>query len=362
MTYRYRKNGKFLICIDQSFTTAIRQLVIGYRENGLRSLGFSGKVIIRVIKIFTKSKLRPVNPDQCLSLPVFGHVGLQVHRGVKLFNLERHEVTKYFGNDVTTEEAAAEIQASKLASSIKSAPRFLMADAGSAWFKEEFVRGSHATDLVEQESSDFLRYYAEVENCLLELAGSQPPLSVDTAEYIDDVANVEFEDRWLAAGIGSDDISRISEYVSHVRAWLHRHTDFENLQLVLTHGDFSLVNMLVSNGGMRIIDWDGIGFRSALGDIFNFALAESYYGRASAEFTDEALALFERYRAAIATRYPELQKAASIDISIALRLYYLERIQWLIERDASPNLAGVVNKSIAMFNQFDEDLDLPELQ
>lgn len=356
MAYRYQKNGKFLVCIDQSIPSVIRRLVFGYKRNGLASLGFSWPMLFRVVKGVVISKFKLIEPERCVTLPEFGHLGLQVHRGVKLFDFKRFEVTKIFGNDVLRDEADAEISASRAASSITAAPRFLMADSMGEWFKEKYVRGIHATDLVSPGASDFLRYYPEVEDCLLELAGSQPAVVVKTSEYIESVADSNFSDRWLAAGIDPADVNGISDYIDALRQWLDQNANNEELELVMTHGDFSLVNALVSNGDLRIVDWEGISARSIFGDIFNFALAEQYYERSSPDFVSEAQALFNHYRTAFIARYPDLTDTASIEENIALRIYYLERVRLMIDRDVTPNLNRVVKKSIAMFNQFDVDL------
>lgn len=355
MAYRYQKTGKYLVSIDQSIFSAFLSLVVNHRKNNLDSLGLSWSRVARILKILLRSKFKVVEAGRCIHLPVFGHLGLQVHRGVKLFDFTRFEVAKVFASHISREEADAEIAASRNASAIAIAPRFLMADADARWYNEEYIAGAHATDLVSPDSSDFLRYYPAVENCLLELASNQPPTEVKTAEYFDSLANGDFADRWSAAGIDATDVNFISSYIDSLRAWLGANAKFDSSKLVLTHGDFSLVNGLVSDGELRIVDWEGISPRSVLGDIFNFALAERFYGRTSPNFVAEAESLFDHYRTALISRCPELKIAASMDEQVARRIYYLERIRLMVDRDASPNISRVVKKSILMFNQFDID-------
>jgi hypothetical protein len=355
MVYRYRLSGKFLVCIDQSMMRLVRYLLFGYRKCRLDSLGLSQSALFRVIKAFIKSRIKPGDAERIVTLPQFGHLGLQVHRGVKLFDFKRSEVTKVFSSDVSQDEANAEIAASRFASAISAAPRFLLADSNAKWFREEYVCGTHATDLATPGSSDFLHYYPEVEECLLELAGSRSAISVSATEYIEEVADSSFSERWSVAGIAADDIAHISTYINSLRSWLLDNVAADELKIVMAHGDFSLVNALVTDRGLRVIDWEGVSPRSIFGDVFNFALAEHYYERTSADFVSEAESLFDRYRAALISRFPDLDETASIDRAAALRIYYLERVRLMVDRDVTVNLNSVVMKSITMFNQFDAD-------
>lgn len=361
MTYRYKISGKFLVCIDQPITTVVRRLLIDYNKCHLESLGLSRATIIRLMKSVALSRVRPLSPDQCVTLTQFGHLGMQVHRGIKLFDFKRSEVTKVFDNGVSREEADAEIASSKAASGIRAAPRFLMADSDAAWFKEEYVCGTHATDLVEPGSSDYLQYYPAIEACLLELAGSSPVASVPAKKYIRELGSGPYADRWRDAGIEVGDLASIKDYVEALQNWLLGNVKQRKLRLVTAHGDFSLVNTLLAEGELRIIDWDGIQPRSAMGDMFNFALAEHYYERTSKDFVAEAVMLFDRYRDAFVNRHSDLEDAVSMGNEVALRLYYLERIRLMLDRDVTPNINRVVQKSIKMFRQFDEDLELPPL-
>jgi hypothetical protein len=314
-----------------------------------------------MVKIVILSRIRAADPDRIVKLAEFGHLGMQVHRGTKLFDLKRFEVTKVFDNAVSREDAEAEIAASKAASGIKAAPRFLMTDSNAVWFKEEYVCGTHATDLVTAESSDFLEFYPGVESCLLELAGSSAPVKVKMKDYVKQVSDEPFAERWQVAGIETDDIAAISDFLQALRKWLLKKAGRKDLTLVMTHGDFSLVNALLSDDEFRVIDWDGIAPRSALGDVFNFVLAELFYARTSGDFVAEAQLLFERYRNAFIDHHSAMEDAVSLDNPIALRIYYLERLRLMLDRDVTPNINRVVQKSITMFRQFDEDLDLSPL-
>jgi hypothetical protein len=362
MTYRYRDIGKYLVCVDQSLINAVRTFVLGFDSNKLSSLGVSRSIATNVVKVLAREKFRHQGADDYETLPAFGHLGMKVHRGYKLFDFDASRVTKVFAAGVERNEADIEIAASREASAVNQAPRFVDSDPASAWFSEEYVRGIHATDLVGPDSGDYLRYYADVENCLLELLDCTPPVAVNAMDYINDLANNAYRDRWLKAGFSVQDVDQIAAYTERLRAWLTENLSGKTLQLIRTHGDFSLVNAISANNGLRIIDWEGIGPGSLYSDIFNFAFAEHYYGRSSRDFVSEVKSVTERFGEAVVRRHPALRDATMMSQTIARRLYYLERVRLMAHRDVTPNLHNVIGKSIAMFEKFDRSIGDPPLQ
>jgi len=360
MKYRYRDIGKYLVCVDQTVTGALRRFILGYDSNMLDSLGISKLLARNIVKVLAKNRLRPQSADYYEVLPVFGHLGMYVHRGFKLFDFEASTVTKIFASGISKSEAEQEIAASREACAVRQAPRFIAADPGSDWFTEEYVRGIHATDLVAPKSGDYLRYYADAENCLLELLECKAPTVVDAMSHITDLADNAYRDRWLDAGFARQEIDGISHYLESVRSWLADNLPAGHLQLVRTHGDFSLVNAISTESGLRIIDWEGIGPGSLYSDIYNFAFAEYYYGRTGPDFVSELGSVIERFRAAVLERKPKLRNAAMMNQTVVRRLYYLERVRLMANRDVTTNLYSVIEKSIAMFNEFDRDIgDVP---
>jgi hypothetical protein len=297
-----------------------------------------------------------VDPDHCLYLPVFGHLAMQVHRGFKVFDFTQAEVTKVFDQNVSMQDAEAEVAACQTASAVSAAPQYLVSDPHTAWFREEFICGAHATDIVSPRSSDYLSFYADVEDCLIELVRCRGPVPVDASLHIDRLADETYRDRWLDAGTPLEDVDRITTYLGGLRAWLIGNAGPGALQLILTHGDFSLVNAISTERGLRFIDWEGIGTGSLYSDLFNFMFAEHYYGRTSSNFTTEVDSIFSKFRDAILSGYPQMSDAASLPPVFSRRLYYLERLRLLLDREVSTNLLGVICKSIAMFEDFDKDV------
>jgi len=304
-----------------------------------------------------QGKVALLRPAQQIELPVFGHLAMQVHRGYKVFDFAQSEVTKVFAKDASTHFAKREMEASIQASSVSAAPRHLGVGSNKRWYKEEYVCGIHATRIVAGQKSDYLRYYPEVEKCQLELIGCSSPLQVETVAQLDRLGAHSFRSSWSAAGIDPGKIDFITEYVSGLHKWLVEHTEQRNLHLVQSHGDFSLVNAISTDSGLRFIDWEGLGPGSLFSDIYNFVFVERYYGRSSPDFVTEISDFIERYRNAVVALYPELSASATLKSNFARRLYYLERLKLMLDRDISTNLCDVVCKSIRMFDEFDDEAD-----
>jgi len=353
-SYRYLKFGKYLACLDQTVLSAYRSLGQGFERNKLGSIGIPKSAARKAIKAVIRDRLLRSKSDDLVELPAFGNIGMQVHRGWKLFDFERQEVTKVFAPGTDAAIATAEASASKQASQIEAAPRFIAEDAGQAWYREEYICGVHATDPEFRSTAAIPDFYPDVEKCLLDLVGCAAPVRVDAVDHFKQLASSSFRDRWSDSGQDGQIIDEISTYAGELREWLTRSTP-DQLQLVLTHGDFSLVNAISTATGLRFIDWEGVSAGGLYTDIFNFVFAEKYYDRAPGDWSAEMSAFIDAYRGAALVRFPELRAAAEIDPAFARRQYYLERLSLMLDRSVSTNLSNVVGKSINMFREFDRD-------
>lgn len=356
MKYRYRRIGKHLACLDQSIYEVIKTVGLGYNRYHLNSIGVSRSVGRRAIRVVTQGKLLIPGSTSQIELPVFGHIAMEVHRGYRVFDFNRLEVTKVFGREVSPQDVLKEIAASKQVSEIESAPDFLRADSDLSWFTEEYICGKHATDIVSGPNSEYVGFYPDVEKCLLDLVASESPTTVEMRAHVDRLADTSFRTRWRNAGLSSKDVDGIVRYMETLRHWLVIQSDLDQLQLVPAHGDFSLVNAISTDAGLRFVDWESVAPGGLFSDIFNFLFAERYYGRDSHNFAEEMSVFVERYRESILSRFPHLERATSMTSTIARQLYYLERLKILLDRSESVNLRNVVCKSIAMFKEFDDEI------
>lgn len=342
------------MCVDQSLWQALGALVFSHRKLCLDSLGISVPHAVRSTLFLLRHKLFR-SAHATVTLPVFGHIAIRVHRGFKAFDLGNVTVTKVFADDVPESEARQELLACQQASKIKAAPRFIAADPGCAWYTEEFVVGVHGTLSDTAQSGRFMQFYADVETCLMDLLDTSPAVTVETRAHIDDLTGAEDFQAWDEAPIAADVVAEIRHFQQQVRRWLLGNLEAPQLQLVPSHGDFALVNVIIAADGFRVIDWEGVQPGGLYDDCFNFILAERYYGRAKPDVSGEMAEIHAHYGAAVVQRYPGLRVAAELSLEIAVRLYYLERLRLLLRRDVSVNLIGVIRKSLQMFREFDAD-------
>jgi hypothetical protein len=322
----------------------IRYVALGYERNKLSAIGIPRKLRQRAVRAVTKDRLRLLDSKNVLELPAFGNIGMAVHRGYKVFAPGTHP-----------EAARLEIRASRHSSNIAAAPRFIEEDPGHEWYREEYICGVHATDAEVRSGKDVRDYYPAIENCLLDLVACRPPKLVDTMAHIDEYSDTSFRDRWADAGQGVKQIDEIVTYVEELADWLRKQPKPDRLQLVLTHGDFSLVNAIATDDGLRFIDWEGVTSGGLYNDVIHFLFAERYYDRIDESFVDEMTEFVSRYHDAALDRFPELREAAELDFTLARRLYYLERIGLMLKRSISSNLCSVVGNSIATFRAYDQD-------
>lgn len=334
---------------------AVRTIGITRRHNSLAAIGLNRSVRQAAIKAIIKDRLWMNAPDRIIELPAYGHIAMIVHRGYKVFDFSKGQVTKIFSRNSNAEDIHAEISASKLASQVSAAPRFISVNSEYTAYSEEYISGMLGSDPEFHSGKELLDFYPDVECCLLELIACKQPETVEAKIHFKRLADAAFRDRWLAAGVDKEDVRLAGAYVRQLRAWLMEQDEPDVLQLVPTHGDFSLVNAISTNDGLRFIDWEGIAYGCIYSDVLNFLFVERYYGRATPEFMTEFAAFINRFRTACCDRFPELQAATEASQTFSRRQYYLERLSILLDREPSVNIAKVVRRSIDMFQEFDRE-------
>jgi aminoglycoside phosphotransferase (APT) family kinase protein len=204
-----------------------------------------------------------------------------------------------------------------------------------------------------------MEYYPDVECCLLELIGAGEPESVETSAYIDRLTDPALLGRWEITPGAEEAVTEIRLFQDQLKQWLSQQQVAPRSELVLSHGDFSLVNVIIADGQFRIIDWEGIRHGVLYADCLNFVFVEKYYQRTTTDITEETAEVMRRYGDAVAAKYPRLKDMAEVPQAVSMRLYYLDRLHLMLEREVTDNLASVVRKSIQMFRDFDSAAGFP---
>ena len=122
MTYRYHRIGKYLVCLDQSIYGVVKILGLGHDKYKLQSIGVSKAAGRKAAIIVARGNFGLLNAAQQMVLPVFGHIAMRVHRGFKVFDFNKLEVTKVFDPGTPSDTATLELAASKQASEVGAAP------------------------------------------------------------------------------------------------------------------------------------------------------------------------------------------------------------------------------------------------
>jgi thiamine kinase-like enzyme len=157
----------------------------------------------------------------------------------------------------------------------------------------------------------------------------------------------------LDQGVDASEVATIESFVESTVARLNRQRD-RQVDLVFSHGDFSLRNILKTAEGIKVIDWESVSLRSMLFDLYNCFLTELYYGRANTDLVSEIDEAIVSLQSRLALRAPEVAKALPSLAQTYRWLFYFERIQMLLERDPGDSLLKTILRSIDVFNRHEE--------
>jgi thiamine kinase-like enzyme len=125
------------------------------------------------------------------------------------------------------------------------------------------------------------------------------------------------------------------------------------IPLIFSHGDFALVNMLLTETGMRVIDWESAGYRSVLHDLHNFFLAQLYFRRASTPLVSEVCEATGSLLAKLATRIQHLPlRGASPEVY--RKIFFIERLLTLLQRELDEKQVDMILRSVEVFREFDQ--------
>ena len=348
--------GKFLLGVDVSTMRQCVLFLFGYRRSKLNSLGITRARAARLALKAIRYRVFGTGQANRVRLPITGNLAMRVHRGVKVFDFRNGIVGKVFNRNVSQSERIAEASACESVGDLAMTPQFLGRADDASWYCEELLVGQHAVPIVNNNNNGYLDYLRAAEQCLLELAGSQTPKSVPAADYIESLADFSFAERWRDAGANEQQVSRIASFLSESRDGLLRELQTQSLLLVPTHGDFSLVNTIVTSDGIRFIDWEGVEAGGPLSDIHHFLYAERYYGRINADFASALSKAVSDYRTRCRAAHPELAETLDLGAMFSMRLYCLERMRHLLKRQANQNLISVVDKTIDQFRDAETEL------
>ena len=117
-----------------------------------------------------------------------------------------------------------------------------------------------------------------------------------------------------------------------------------------------LSNILNTKEGISVIDWEYADSRNPLCDLYNYFFTELYYGRAKGNnLISEINAAILRLNKVLVERLPVIADRLVRQAKIYRWIYYLERINVILEREPSDNSLDVLLRSIKIFGEIEEE-------
>jgi hypothetical protein len=181
----------------------------------------------------------------------------------------------------------------------------------------------------------------------------QPPLMTTIGAIINQCNQRWESSRPILQRIDLRKVDLIEDFFSCIIAKLSDSTE-QPIYRILTHGDFSLRNMLNTKKGLMVIDWEGIAHRSVLFDFYNVFLTELYYSRTSTNLICETREAIVCLQEKLNTKNPEVADHLIALADVYRLLYYVERICMLVERGLNKKILKVINRSIQIFLEYEK--------
>ncbi|HLF26885.1 MAG TPA: phosphotransferase [Anaerolineae bacterium] len=352
--YQYVRIHTPYFCLQQNPLSLAWLLTFKTQPLRLGALRLGGKVALSVAKALIRHRLAPRNGGSLLELPFYGELCLPVHRGYKVFNLRAKTVVRMFAPATDALVVAREINAVRDAGRLEFAPAVRRWSVDERWYEESLVIGYRA-DLSAGELTPET-YQRDIASCLERMILLQAPQRMKLGEYVNQARGAFAADGLFAQIAKADSARVVKRFLESTADRLLREGEQE-IDLVFSHGDFSLRNILQTNDGVCVIDWENGGSRSPVCDLYNFFFTEMYYGRLALDKARAGIV------AAIASMQSRLQSRASqlapdlLSLAPLYRaLYYFERVLVLLARELTDERLRVILRSIELFKRYEEEV------
>lgn len=290
-----------------------------------------------------------------LELPCYGQLCVPVHQGNKIFDFHREVVIKVFHPDVPTSVIFNEIERLKEISRIDFAPSIRNWNIEERWYEEDYLTGSLDSSYKPMDSKTLLsKFHDVIVRQLNALILFQEPKVSKALSYATDVTKILKSSRLSEQKSTVGEFIKITQFIDSMIARLKAEDDCAML-LVFAHGDFVPANMLNTHNGMKIIDWEGAGYRSAMFDFY------SYFFYRPANRNIPVSTLIWEVQKALPLFVAELTKTSQVVSQSIMRMesiyrwiFYVEMLCRLIEREMSDENLNMMNAIVRYFEAFDQ--------
>ena len=322
-------------------------------------LGFM-KRNLRFLLAFREYQRQGGKSDGLVALPCYGQVCLPVHRGYKVFDWYRKAVIKVFDPEVDKSRILEEINLLQQASQFDFAPSIRKWNVEERWYEEEYLNGSPDASSAPMDAETLLsRFQGHLVHALRAVMLSQEPKVTKAVTYVTGLMDIHNVRRLSRQESTVQELTKAAEFMDAIVGQLRREGDHA-IFLVFTHGDFVPANMVNTKQGMKIIDWEGAGYRSAFYDFYSYFFHRSGSRDIPVSMlmsnVQKALPLF---MAELAGNVREVAWSANRWGNVYRRIFYIEMLCRLIERERTDNnlhILRYISRYLEVFIRYEEGL------
>ncbi|MGP0591594.1 phosphotransferase family protein [Nitrospira sp. T9] len=269
---------------------------------------------------------------------------MPIHQGYKIFDFHKGVAIKVFDHHVNSSAIRDEIDILKVVSRIEFASSIKKWSIEERWYEEEYVNGSLDSSYKPLDSGALLeKFFNEILQHLISLMLFQEPISQNSVEHALDMTRGLQSKILSKPGSTGAEYQKITSFIEDIVRRLQAEGNFP-IFWVFAHGDFVPANMLNTQHGMKIIDWEGAGYRSALFDFYSY-----FFYRPACRDVSVSVLVSEIQKALPMVISELTAKAPEVSSSLkALEknyrwIYYLEMMSRLIDREMTDNNLNVMH-------------------
>lgn len=297
--------------------------------------------------------------SEVVQLPVYGHFGMPVHKGYKIFNLRSNTVTKIFDADVSRSSIMKEIEQLEKVSQISFAPSLRKWDIDERWYQEDYIRSNIAAVHRSSDSDIFLKaFYREAIPCMNSLILFQPPQIKYLSMYLKEIMGILERSEFSREKLDLEESEIFNKFVHGTVERLNAEGNCP-VHLVFSHGDFCPPNFLSLKDGLKIIDWESADFRSLLFDFYSYFFYRPVTRKLPvAQIVSEINEALPYFISELSLRSPDITDNLVASVKIYRQLYYIERLCMLVERDLTDNYLSMKDYIFRYIKAFQDYEDI----
>jgi len=309
---------------------------------------------------FIRYKFHLKKIESVMTLPFYGQLSAPIHKGHKIFNLHRGVVIKLFNSDVHSSIILREIERLQKTSQISFAPSIRRWNIAERWYEEEYICGFTDDTKTPPDSRVLLKKFShelvQLMQCLILF---QEPKIRNAVEYVHEVMKILDVTRLSRQETTEKEFTKIKKFLEAMVARLCDEEDI-SIFLVFAHGDFCPANLVNTKNGIKMVDWEGASYRSALFDFYSYFFYRPLTYRVPiGTVVSEIHEALPEFFSKLAKKNSKISESLIHKEKVYRWVYYIEQICGEVERemtDPRPNMMYFILGYIDAFNRYEETI------